>query len=162
MTVPPPNDLVSFASTFYSDDQVNNAVDTFLLVRGLELSDFAKMTEREFVRLFESDSQNGTGFLDGLNNMRTMRGLMQRLADQRIDFLPNQSVYSHSELRSSASPASVIHRILVKRDGSLFPLCGRLADKMRKSPPLEFGQASRKRVCRSCGAFNLQEAWYRL
>jgi hypothetical protein len=59
------NDLVSLARAF-SDDQVSLAVNAFLLERGLELSDFAMMREREFVRLFESDSQIGAEFLYGL------------------------------------------------------------------------------------------------
>lgn len=116
-----PSDIASFAQHFFSDREVDAAVDDFLAQRGLRLSDFARMTEREFARIVD-DPENELDFMKGFNHSRAISGLIRRLGKHGIDFLPNQSVYLRSELRATGS-RSAVHRVLVRKDGSLRPLC---------------------------------------
>jgi hypothetical protein len=156
------SDLSEFANHFYSDSQVKAAVDEFLLEHHLSLANFAQMTEREFVRLFEQDTSASLDFLRGLNHSRVIPGLMRRLHAEGIDLLPNQSVYFHSELRSSGGYNSAVHRILVRKDGALLPLCNRLHSRVKRWSVLSFGDLSHRRLCSLCAGFNLDREWHRL
>lgn len=154
-----PSNLSEFAGHFYSDAQVSAAVDKFLLEHHLRITDFAQMTEREFHHLFEEDSLD---FMLGLNHSRVAPGLMDRLEAEGINLLPNQSAYLNSELRSSGGHNSAVHRVLVRKDGALVPLCNRFQGRMKRWPVLSFGDLSTRRLCSICTAFNLDRAWYRL
>ena len=148
-----------FANHFYSDAQVSAAVDKFLLEHRLSISDFAQMTEREFLHLFEEDSLD---FMRGLNHSRVIPGLMRRLDTEGVSLLPNQSVYVRSEVRSSGGYNSAVHRVLVRKDDALLPLCNRLQSRMKRWPVLSFGDLSHRRLCSMCAAFNLDREWNRL
>jgi len=152
-----PADLAEFARHFYSQPEVDAAVDRFLSERGLELHDFAQMTEREFRRLVD-DPEVQLDFAKGLNHSRVITGLMGRLWENEIEFLPNQSVYLRSELRCFG-PYSSVHRVLVRRDGSLRSLCCRLKRPAAKTL-LNFGDLGRRKLCSHCAAFNLDRSWH--
>src|SRR5882762_10110274 len=93
---PLPPDLAQFANHFYSEEQVNAAVDKFLLERRLKTSDFAEMTEREFLNLFGEGHEGSLDFSRELNLSRVIPGLLRRLDAEGIERLPNQSVYLRS------------------------------------------------------------------
>ncbi len=162
MTSSLPPDLAEFANHFYSEAQVSAAVEKFLLERGLKLSDFAEMTEREFLHLFEESRQGSLDFLRDLNVSRVIPGIMRRLEAEGIELLPNQSVYLHSELRSSGGYNSTVHRVFVRKNGALIPLCNRLSDRMKRFHVIPFGSLAGKRLCSICASFDLNREWYRL
>ena len=147
-----PPDWISFARSFYSDESTNDAVEQFLRERTLDISDFAKMTEREFTELFKSDPTSSSDFAEGLNYSRIIPGLTRRLSASGITLLPNESVYVRGELRSSDGSSSVSHRVLIHKDGSVHPLCGRMANRMRKWSVMPFGQERKRHLCSLCSA----------
>lgn len=150
------------ARHFLSDAEVDAATDKFLHQHGLEIPDFAEMTEKEFLSLFEDSTQGSLDFFRSLNLSRVIPSLLRRLRDADIEFLPNQSVYVYSQLRFSQSNGSVVHRVFVRKDETVMTLCNRYTDRIKKFSVIPFGRVSRKRLCTICSSFNLEREWYRL